>query len=361
MINHETLELMQSLTQAMGISGDEKEVSALLRQAYEPFADEIVYDNLGSIFALKKSKNPDAKTLMLAGHMDEVGFIIKSINEKGSLAFSPIGGWWSQTLLGQRVLIKTKDGRKLKGTIGSIPPHLLTEKDREKPMEIKNMLVDVGATTKAEAEALGISVGSPMILDGPLEVLEGGKRLLAKAWDNRYGCIMGIEVLKAFKDVDLDINLAVGATVQEEVGIRGAQTASYKLAPDAAIVFDCSPANDASGDKEAFGQLGQGPLVRFVDANYLPHRGFLYHYVDLLEENGIPYQYYQSLGGTDAGAIHKQHDGIPTLTMCICARNLHTNSSVIDASDYLNAREAVIKMIGSLNSATIEALKKANR
>jgi glutamyl aminopeptidase len=157
------------------------------------------------------------------------------------------------------------------------------------------------------------------------------------------------------------VNLVVGATVQEEVGIRGAQTASYLVKPDAAIVFDCSPANDASGDKEAFGQLGNGPLVRFVDANYLPHRGFLYHYVDLLEKNGLPYQYYQSMGGTDAGAIHKQFEGIMTLTMCICARNIHTNSSIIDTQDYETARTTVIKMIESLNSVTIEALKKANR
>jgi len=361
MLNQETLELMREMTQAMGISGDEKEVSQLLRKAYEPYADEIIYDNLGSIFAVKKSKNPEAKTLMLAGHMDEVGFIVKSVNEKGALAVAPIGGWWSQTLLGQRVLVKTRNGIKLKGTIGSIPPHLLTDKDREKPMEIKNMLVDIGCTTKNEADALGVFPGCSLVLDGPFETLNDGRRLLAKAWDNRYGCIMGVEVLKAFKDTELDVNLVVGATVQEEVGIRGAQTASYLVKPDAAIVFDCSPANDASGDKEAFGQLGNGPLVRFVDANYLPHRGFLYHYVDLLEKNGLPYQYYQSMGGTDAGAIHKQYEGIMTLTMCICARNIHTNSSIIDTQDYETARTAVIKMIESLNSVTIEALKKANR
>lgn len=357
-LSNETLDLMKELTQAFGISGDEKEVSQILRDYYKTLADEIIYDNLGSIFAVKKSLNPNAKTLMVAGHMDEVGFIVTKINEKGSLSLTPVGGWWNQTLLGQRVLVKTKSGKKIKGTIGSIPPHLLSDKDRLAPMDIKNMLVDVGQNSKAEAEALGIFMGSPVILEGSFEILEGGHRLLAKAWDNRYGCLMGIELLKALKDVSLDVNLVVGASVQEEVGTRGAQTATSLIKPDAAIVFDCSPANDASGDREAFGQLGQGPLVRFIDANYLPHRGFLYHYIDLLEAKEIPYQYYQSLGGTDAGAIHKSLDGVMTLTMCICARNIHTNSSIIDGSDYENARKAAICLVETLTSKTIEALKK---
>jgi len=357
-LSKETLALMEELTQAFGIPGDEVEVSRILKKHYETLSEEIIYDNLGSIFAVKKSKNPNAKTIMIAAHMDEVGFIVKNINAVGSLSLAPLGGWWNQTLLGQRVLIKTKSGKKIKGTIGSIPPHLLTDKERSAPMDIKNMLVDIGQSTKAQAEALGITIGSPVILEGAFEVLEGGNRLLAKAWDNRYGCIMGIELLKALKEEALDVNLVVGATVQEEVGIRGAQTATYKIKPDAAIVFDCSPANDASGDKETFGQLGKGPLVRFIDANYLPHRGFINHYTDILEADSIPYQYYQSLGGTDAGAIHKSLDGVMTLTMCICARNIHTNSSIIDVSDFNNALKAALSMIKSLKSNTIDELKK---
>lgn len=361
MLNETTLSLMQELTQAMGISGDEKEVSQLLKKAYEPYADELVYDHLGSIFAIKKSKNPDAKWVMVAGHMDEVGFVVKGINDQGAISFSPVGGWWSQVLLSQRVIIKTLDGRKIKGTIGSIPPHLLTEKERNAPIDMKNMLVDIGCATKAEVESLNIRMGCAMILDGPFEVLQGGQRLLSKAWDNRYGCIMGVELLKALQGKDLDVHLAIGATVQEEVGTRGAQTASYKIKPDLAIVLDCSPANDMTGDQQSFGHLGKGPLVRFIDANYLPHRGFLHHYIDLLDTQKIPYQYYQSLGGTDAGAIHKQFDGIPTLTQCICARNLHSSASVIDANDYEAARLALLKVIESLNSGTIDSIKKANQ
>lgn len=356
-IDHSTLHLMEQLTQAHGISGDEKAVSRLLKSAYEGYCDEIIYDQLGSIFALKRSKNPNAKTLMLAGHMDEVGFIVNAITDNGLLGLAPIGGWWSQTLLGHRVIVKSSAGTPIKGTIASIPPHLLSDADRKAPMEIKHMRVDVGATDKAEIAAMGIHMGSPVVLDGPFEVLANGQRLLAKAWDNRYGCILGVELLRELRDIELDVHLAVGATVQEEVGTRGAQTATYALKPDAAIVFDCSPANDTSGDKDAFGQLGKGPLVRFIDANFLPHRGFLNHYIDVMEQHQIPYQYYQSMGGTDAGAIHKAFDGVMTLTACICARNIHTNSSLIDVQDYLHAKKAMLALIPTLTSKTISDLQ----
>ncbi len=357
-LSKSTQRLMEELTQAFGIPGDEKEVSRILLKHYSEFADEVIYDHLGSIFAVKKSRNKDAKTIMIAAHMDEVGFIVSKITANGMIGFTAVGGWWSQTLLGQRVLLKSKSGKNLKGAIGSIPPHLLNEKDRKSPMEIKHMLIDVGQTSKAAVEALGIMIGSSIILEGSFEVLEGGNRLLSKAWDNRYGCIMGVEILRALKAIELDVNLVVGATVQEEVGVRGAQTSTTLIKPDAAIVFDCSPANDASGDPGSFGQLGKGPLVRFIDANYLPHRGFLYHYIDVLETNGLPYQYYQSLGGTDAGAIHKSYEGVMTLTMCICARNIHTNSSIIDVSDYETAKKAALALIRTLTPNTIEALKK---
>ncbi len=361
MLCQKQLKMMEEITQVHAISGDEQELSSILKKYYEPLSDEIVYDNLGSIYAIKRCGKDNAPLLMISGHMDEIGFIVKSVTEKGALKIAPIGGWWSQVLLSSRVIVKSRDGKKVKGTIASIPPHLLSADVRNKPMEIDNMLVDIGCNTKEEVEALKIKAGSPIVLEGTFEVLEGGKRLLAKAWDNRYGCIAGIEVLEAIQNLDLDVDVAIGANVQEEVGTRGAQTATYKLNPDLAIVLDCSPANDLSGDKDAFGQLGQGPLVRFIDANYLPHRGFINFYEDLLEQEKIPFQYYQSMGGTDAGAIHKQFEGIPTLTQCICARNIHSPSSIIDVDDYENALKAILSVLKSLNNDTIDTIKKANQ
>lgn len=360
-LDQKTLLRMEEMTQLFGISGQENDVRAYLAKQYAVLCDEVIYDNLGSIFGVKKSINKNAKTIMLAGHMDEIGFVVRDINATGCLSLTPIGGWWNQTLLGQRVLVKNRDGKTFKGVIGSIPPHLLSVEDRAKPMEIKQMLVDIGATNKEEVLRWGILPGDGILVEGSFVAFESGNRLLAKAWDNRYGCIMGLEVLEALQGVSLDVNLVIGATVQEEVGLRGATTAGYLVKPDVAIVFDCSPANDATGQKEEFGQLGKGPLVRFIDANYLPHRGFLNHYIDLLEREQIPYQYYQSMGGTDAGALHKQFAGILTLTMCICARNIHTNSSIIDSNDFINARRAALAMIHSLTPEKITSLLESNR
>ena len=359
-LSNDTLQTMKDLTQLMGVSGDETEVSRYLSEQYHTLCDEVVYDNLGSVFGIKRCGKSGAPLVLLAGHMDEVGFVVKTLTSTGCLAVAPIGGWWSQTLLGQRITLKNRVGKKFQGTVGSIPPHLLSDKDRSSPIEIKNMLVDIGAKSKEELTEWGISAGDSIVLNGEFEVLEGENRLLAKAWDNRYGCIMGLEVLKLLKNADLNVDLAVGATVQEEVGLRGAVTAGHLIHPDAAIIFDCSPAKDASGDQDSFGQLGKGPLVRFIDANYLPHRGFLNHYLDVLKTENLPYQYYQSLGGTDAGAIHKLFEGILTLTMCICSRNIHTNSSIIDVDDFINARSAAVSMVQSLNPKLLDEIRNSN-
>jgi glutamyl aminopeptidase len=361
MITDQQRKRLEHLTQLHGISGDERTVAQALSAYYAPYADRIDYDGLGSIVALKKSRRPKAQRVLLMGHMDEVGFVVKTITATGLLKIAPIGGWWSQTLLGQRVLVKSESGALLPGAIGSVPPHNLSDAERAKVMSIEHMLVDVGCSSAEAVRALGINVGSPIVLDGPFHVLNKGERLLAKAFDNRYGCALGVDLLEALDGVDLPFDLYVGASVQEEVGIRGAETLSYKVHPDLAIVFDCSPANDANGDTEAFGKLGAGPLVRFIDRNFLPHRGFINHFVDVLQRNQIPHQYYQSMGGTDAGAVHKQFDGVPTLTLCICARYIHTNSSIIDVNDYSNALKAALAVLQSLNDDTIEAIKKANQ
>lgn len=360
-VKQETLELMKELTQIYGISGQEEQVRECLKTYYEPLADEIIYDNLGSIFAVKKSKQPNAFKLMLAGHMDEVGFVVKKLTANGLVEIQAVGGLWEQTLLSSRVTLINRDRKEFKGVIGSIPPHLLDEATRAKPMKIDNMLVDLGFTSEDELEQANIRIGDMIVVDGTFEVLGNGQRLLSKAWDDRYGLIMGIELLKAFQDVDLPYDLIVGATVQEEVGCRGAKTAAYAVSPDLAIVLDCSPANDARKYESPTGGLGKGVLIRFLDKSYLPNRTWLHDFEDLCEKHQIAHQYYQSAGGTDAGEFHKSFSGIPTLTACIPARYIHTNSSVIDAADYASAFEALQHLLKELDHAKLEAYRSHNR
>lgn len=348
MLSNKQLKWFKDLSQINGVSGHEENVAAYLNNAYTEMGYDVVYDNLGSIAAVKKSKNEDAKTLMILAHMDEVGFLVKDILDTGVLKLHPVGGWFSQNLLAHRVSVTTRSGKVFKGAIGAIPPHLLSPAERVKPFQIESMVVDIGASSKEEALEWGVNIGDMIVVDGTFENLSNN-RILAKAFDNRYGCVMGLDILDSFKDLELDFNLVVGASVQEEVGLRGAQTLTNMINPDEAIILDCSPANDAVS-KDAMGKLGEGVLIRVMDGSMIASKDFLYELVDVCTDHDIKHQYYYSPGGTDAGIVHKTHSGVKTLTCCIVARNIHTSSSILDTNDYLAAKEALVKLLEKRNA-----------
>ncbi len=343
MLSEKQLNWFNDLTQIDGVSGHERNVAAYLHKAYEAMGYEVVYDQLGSIAAYKKSKNKNAKTVMVLAHMDEVGFLVKQITDTGVLKLHPVGGWFSQTLLAHRVNVTTRNNKVFKGTIGSIPPHMLSPQDRTRPMEIDQMIVDVGAQDEAEVRAWGIQVGDMVVVEGPFEKLSD-KRLLAKAFDNRYGCVMGLDLLDSLQNVDLPFDLYVGASTQEEVGLRGATTITQMIQPDYAMILDCSPANDAL-DKKAQGKLGDGVLIRMMDGSMIANKDLIHELVDVCLEHDIKHQYYFSNGGTDAGIVHKSNSGVPTVTCCVVARNIHTSSSILDTDDYLAAKKAILKLL----------------
>ena len=347
MLSKQQLKWFEDLSQLDGVSGHERNVSVYLHEAYEAMGYDVFYDNLGSIMAHKPSKNKDAKKVMVLAHMDEIGFLVKDILPTGVLKMHPVGGWFDQTLLAHRVHVHTRDNSIYKGTIGSIPPHMLTPKERLKPMTIDQMIVDVGAEDKDAVLKMGIQIGDMIVVQGPFEVLNE-HRLLGKAFDNRYGCVMGLDLLDSLKDVELDYDLYVGASVQEEVGLRGAQTMTHLINPDYAIVLDCSPANDAI-DAKALGQLGKGVLIRMMDGSMIADKELIYELVDVCKDHDIPHQFYYSNGGTDAGIVHKTQDGVKTVTCCVVARNIHTSSSILDTRDYINAKSAIIKLLDKRN------------
>ncbi|MFJ8255730.1 M42 family metallopeptidase [Peribacillus asahii] len=354
-MNDETLSLFKTLTELPGTSGNEHAVRAFMRSELEKYADEIVQDRLGSIFGLKKG-NADGPTVLVAGHMDEVGFMVTSITDNGMIRFQTLGGWWSQVLMAQRVQIITDNGPVI-GVIGSVPPHLLDEKLRAKPMDIKNMLIDIGADDKEDAKQIGIKPGQQIVPICPFTPLANKKKILAKAWDNRYGCGLAIELLKDLQGETLPNTLYSGATVQEEVGLRGAQTAASLIKPDIFFALDASPANDTSGNKREFGQLGKGALLRIFDRTMVTHRGMREFILDTAETHNIPYQYYVSQGGTDAGKVHIANEGIPSSVIGICARYIHTHASIMHVDDYAAARELIGKLVRACDKTTFETIK----
>ena len=357
-LNTYQLDLFKKVTQIYAISGQESDLARFLSQAYQALGFELVRDNLGSVFALKKSKIKQALKVMVAGHMDEVGFIIIDIKENGMIALDPVGGINPQTLLAHRVMTKTKFGTFLEGSIDAVPPHLMNEADREKPVQIANMLVDFGFRSKAEAIEKGLYIGAMTVVKGEFVPLNDGIRLLSKAFDNRYGVVLGLDIANEIKDIELPYDLYIGATVQEEVGLRGATTISQMIEPDFAIVLDCSPARDSTGDNEQEGQLGGGVLLRYTDKSMLSFRNLIMYQEKMCEANGVKSQYYSSPGGTDAGAIHKANQGVLTLTHCICARNIHTCSSIIDSDDYLGARKVLLAILKDFNQERYQSLRK---
>lgn len=351
----DTLEMFKTLTELPGTAGNEQQIRQYMRSELEKYSDNIIQDNLGSLFGVRLGEE-GAPRIMVAGHMDEVGFMVSAITDNGMIRFQPLGGWWSQVLLAQRVEIITDQGPVV-GVIGSIPPHLLSDEVRNKPMDIKNMLIDVGADDKEDAKKMGIRPGQQIVPICPFTPMANEKKILAKAWDNRYGCGLAIELLKEVHNEKLPNQLYAGATVMEEVGLRGAQTAARMIQPDLFFALDASPANDASGKKDEFGQLGKGVLLRIFDRTMVTHRGMREFILDTAETNRIPYQYFVSPGGTDAGQVHISNEGVPSAVIGICSRYIHTAASIIHTDDYAAAKELLVKLVKACDKTTVDTIK----
>jgi putative aminopeptidase FrvX len=353
-MNAETLQLFKTLTELQGAPGFEHDVRRFVRSELEKVSDELIQDRLGSVFGVRHGEEGSPK-IMVAGHMDEVGFMVTQITKNGMIRFQPLGGWWSQVLLAQRVQVMTENGPVI-GVIGSIPPHLLEESQRSKPMNIKNMYIDIGADNEEDAKAIGVRQGQQIVPICPFTPMANEKKILAKAWDNRYGVGLAIELLKEVKDEKLPNTLYSGATVQEEVGLRGATTAANMIEPDLFFALDASPANDMSGDEKEFGHLGKGALLRILDRSMITHRGMREFILDTAETNNIPYQYFISMGGTDAGSVHKSGNGVPSAVIGICSRYIHTHASIVHVDDYAAAKELLTKLIKTADRNTVNQI-----
>ena len=353
----ESKALLKSLTDVNGISGHEMQVKSLMKDYLTPVSDEIVEDRLGGIFG-KKNATHGTKSLMISGHLDEIGFIVTQIDEQGYIYFTTIGGWWNQVMLSQKVTITTENGKEIRGIIGSKPPHALSPEERKKPVDIKNMYIDIGVGSKEEAKEAGIELGNMITPYSEFESLANDKYLTAKAFDNRYGCALAVDVLQQLKDENIDINLYAGATVQEEVGLRGAKVAANLIKPDLAIAVDVGVAYDVPGmtSEKNEGKLGDGPLAILMDATSIAHDGLRKHIKDVAEHHNIPVQWATTPGGgTDAGSIHVANEGIPTITIGVPLRYMHSNVSVLNIDDYTNSVRLITEIVRSLNDDSYQA------
>lgn len=351
-------QLLVDLVTARGVPGHEHEVRQVFKEYIEPHADEIKQDGLGSIIAEKQGP-ADAPKIMFAGHMDEVGFMVKKITEEGFLKFQTLGGWWNQVLLGQQVEVKTGEGELLHGVIGSKPPHVLSAEARKKPYKIDDMFIDIGASSEDEVKEWGVRPGDMIVPFSPFRRMNDSKFLLAKAWDNRIGTAVALEVFKNLSDQDLKNSIYAVGNVQEEVGLRGAKTATNVINPDISFALDTGTAGDTPGmtDQEADSKLGEGPQVIVYDASMIAHKGLRDFVIDVAEELNIPFQYtFIPGGGTDAGSQHVSGHGIPSLAITVPTRYLHSHSSIIHEDDYKNTVKLFEEVVKRLDQETIEKI-----
>lgn len=354
----EQLQMLKDLTDAKGIPGNEREPREVMKRYIEPLADSIGYDGLGSLIAEKKGAEEGPRVLV-AGHLDEVGFMISKIDDKGFLRFQTVGGWWSQVMLAQRVTIVTRDGRELTGVIGSKPPHILSADARKKPVDIKDMFIDIGASSKEEAMEWGVLPGDMAVPYFEFTVMNNPDYLLAKAWDNRIGCAIAIDVLRELKGEQHPNTVFSAGAVQEEIGLRGARTVAAKVKPDIGFAVDVGIAGDTPGvsSKEASGKMGDGPQIVLFDASMVSHKGLRDLVVETAEQHGIPYQF-ETIpgGGTDAGSIHLANEGVPSLAICIPTRYIHSHAAMLHKKDYENAVRLIVEVIKKLDRKTVDRL-----
>lgn len=353
-----SVKLLKSLTDVDGIAGHEMAVKSLMHEYLTQVSDEIIEDNLGGVFG-KKTATTSNKTLMVAGHLDEIGFMVTKIDKDGFLKFTPIGGWWNQVMLSQKVTVTTDDGRKIRGIIGSKPPHVLSPEERKKNVDMKEMFIDIGVKSKKEAQQFGIELGNMITPYSEFEALANNKYLTAKAFDNRYGCALAVDVLQNLKNETIDINLVSGSNVQEEVGLRGAKVAANKIKPDLAIAVDVAVAYDTPGMSGQVSDtaIGNGPVVILMDGSNIGHVGFMKHIKAVAKKHNITIQLDTTAGGgTDAGSIHVANEGTPTVAIGVALRYMHSNVSVLHTDDYKNSVALVTEIIKSLNDDVVDQI-----
>ena len=346
-----TQTFLRDLVDAHGAPGFEQDVARVM-ESYLEGLGEFSRDRLGSILCEKKGTQA-APRVMLMGHLDEVGFMVKSVTAEGFVKFLPLGGWWGHVVLGQRLIIKTRRGDVL-GVVGSKPPHDLRDEDRKKVPEIRDIYIDVGATTDFDVKKrLDIRPGDPILPDSPFAVMANPNLLLAKAWDNRIGCAIAAETLRSLDGVAHPNTVIAGATVQEEVGLRGAITSAFKVQPDVAFALDVGIAHDTPG-AEGDEKLGGGPLVVVYDATAIPNRGLLDLVMDTAAKQKIPLQFESvERGGTDAGRFHVSGQGVPSISMGVMARYIHSHVSIIHRKDFDRTVKLLAAVVKRLDRRTV--------
>lgn len=352
--------LLERLCNATGVTGEEREVRAIILEQVRELADEVKIDPLGSVYAIRHAKTENPLRVMLDAHMDEIGFLIVSDDENGLYRFVKIGGIDDRQLPGKTVLVG-KDN--LPGVIGAKAIHLTEPGETDNKISSDSLRIDIGPGGG------NVKVGDRATFATRFRT--AGPSFIAKALDNRLGCATLIEILRAAKESDaLDhIELLVAFSVQEEIGGRGARVAAYALEPDVAVAVDSTPANDLpmfdavdgypSENQTYNTQLGRGPAIYVTDSSTLSDPRLVRHFFQTGEARGIPFQVRQpGGGGTDAGTIHRTRAGVPSISVSIPGRYAHTAAAVVRRADWENTLALLWHALAGMQRGLVEVERK---
>lgn len=351
-----SLELIKELSEANGISGFEDDVLTVAEKFVGRTAG-IQEDRLRNLFLHRRENTGKRPVVMIDGHSDEVGFMVQSITSGGLLRILPIGGWAPQTAMGQKVRVRNEDGAYLPGVLASKPPHFMSEEEKKKIVEVTDMTLDVGATSEEEIrEVFRIEPGAPVVPDTGFYFVEQTGAMLGKAFDCRLGCAAVIETIHRLSNQDLQVDLVGTLSCQEEVGLRGAQVTARTVKPQAAIIFEGTPADDYHGNAEAHqGALKKGPQIRHRDRSMISHPRFIKFAREVARENGIPFQdAVRATGGTDGGMVHLAGQGIPTIVISIPVRYVHSPYGFATLQDYNHTVEWCCNILKKLDETIID-------
>ncbi|MFV0255560.1 MAG: M42 family metallopeptidase [Erysipelotrichaceae bacterium] len=354
------LSMVADFTDAHAPSGAERNASRVMKKYLDGYVDEIMYDNLGSIIGLKKGSGNGPK-LMIMGHIDEIGFVITKIEDNGFLRFAPLGGWWGHVLPAKRLVINTRDGKEIIGMVGNMAPHGLKPEVRNKVQSLDEMFIDLGVNNKEEVAEIGVRVGDFITPDTKFEVMNNPNFLMAKAWDDRVGALIATEVVRKLQGQKHECDVYAVGSVQEEVGLRGAKTATHLVNPDVAFAIDVTIGDDTPGAKNNT-KLGVGVTLGLKDSSVLSHRGLFNCVSDLCEEMKIATQVDTLVaGGTDSGEIHKAYNGVVNMTLSIPTRYIHSHRGVLHRKDYVDTVNLLVEFAKRLDNKLYQELQIANR
>jgi putative aminopeptidase FrvX len=372
LIDKKALTFLEELTNSFGPTGFEKDPARIVKKYVSQYSDSISNDKLGSLLFTKKGKS-DTPKILLPGHIDEVGFMVSSVNKQGYMTFNPLGGWFDQVLLGQRVKIRTSKGI-IPGVISAKPPHLLPQEERSKVVVKEKMFIDIGASNEEEAKEMGIRIGNPIMPDSTFssftkKVYRDGKRkgtdtiAIGKAFDDRIGTFIAAEVVRMLHEKKIQHpNTVIGAaTTQEEVGLRGARTTAHVVDPDVCLTLEVDIAGDVPGiePSEAPTKMGFGPSITTYDSSMIPNQELLEYVIDIADANKIPYQLSQiARGGTDAGIIHISNAGCPSLVVGVPTRHIHSHAGLLSLTDAENAVKLLVEVIRKLDKKKADSFTK---